>query len=322
MLPPGEYIPLESAIASLRRESPEVLKAIAKTINSVEPHAEFNRETIAGSRYGNSIPGFAITYGQLGAYLNTAVTRLVSVLIETKVGVIESSHVAVNREWLFNQREHAACQPEVMREIELRSYASHGATVTPIIQPLEDQDPKAARAELRKLNIRIERNLVIRPDDERDGEIERLLELLEVSNAEKIAATAEKTALAKMVRTLTIENDRLRISRANSAHPVASVQPTAPKAKKLKITNVEILNEEVRATRKAIAERARLMWSHEDYSKHKTMDMVRTIRCLAETEPMGRLPATDEVLARWLSEDAAPPFAKRPGRPRKEKSKK
>ncbi|RJX58653.1 hypothetical protein C6379_08930, partial [Pseudomonas syringae pv. actinidiae] len=73
MLPPGKYIPLESAIASLKRDHPEVLKAIAKAISSVDPRAEFNREIITGSKYGDSIPGFAITYGQLGAYLNTGV---------------------------------------------------------------------------------------------------------------------------------------------------------------------------------------------------------------------------------------------------------
>lgn len=197
MLQPGEYISLERAIVSLKRDHPEVLKAIAKAINSVDPHAEFNRETITGSKYGDSIPGFAITYGQLGAYLNTAVTRLVSVLIETEVGVIESSHVAVNREWLLKQREHAARQPEVVREIELKSYASHGAAVTPIIQPLADQDPKAARAELRKLNIRIERSLVIRPDDERDAEIERLRIQLEASTSRKNPLLLQSTRPTK-----------------------------------------------------------------------------------------------------------------------------
>lgn len=321
MLPPGEYIPLESAIASLRREFPEALKAIAKAINSFDPRTEFDRSTISGSKYGNSIPGFALTYGQLGAYLDIAVSKYASVIIETEVGVIESSYVAVNREWLLSQREHAARQPEVIREIALRSYASKGATVTPILPQLEDQTPEAARAELRKLNIRLERNLTIGPDDQRDREIERLQELLDASNAEKTAVTDEKTALARMVKTLTIENDQLRKARAQT-QPVQSVQPTAPKAKKHTPTNVEILNEEVRATRKAVAERARPLWLHEDFANHRTMDMVRTIRCLAETEPMGRLPETDEVLARWLSEDAAPPFAKRPGRPRKEKSKK
>ncbi|MCX4218740.1 hypothetical protein MKZ87_13935 [Pseudomonas sp. MCal1] len=322
MLPRGEYIPLESAIASLRREFPEALKAIAKAINSFDPRTEFDRETITGSKYGNSIPGFALTYGQLGAYLDIAVSKYASVLIETEVGVIESSHVAVNREWLLNQREYAAHQPEVIREVALRSYASKGATVTPILPQLEDQTPEVARTELRKLKIRIERNLTIGSDDQRDREIERLQGLLDISNADKVAATDEKTALARMVKTLTIENDQLRKARAQTAQPFVSVQPTASKAKKHTPTNVEIFNEEVRATRKAVAERARPLWLHEDFADHRTMDMVRTIRCLAETEPMGRLPETDEVLARWLSEDAAPPFAKRPGRPRKEKSKK
>lgn len=322
MLPPGEYIPLEHAIASLRRESLEALKAIAKAINSVDPHAEFNHETITGSKYGNSIPGFAITYGQLGAYLDTAVNKYASVFIETEAGVIESSHVAVSREWLIKQHAHAVRQPEVIREIAIRSRASKGATVTPLIPLLEDQDSQAALAELRKLKIRLERNLVIRPDNERDREIERLRALLEISNAEKVAATCEKAALAQMVKTLTIENDELRKARAQTSQLVASVQPAFPKSKQRTPTNVEILNEEARATRKAIADRARLLWLHEDFANHRTTDMVHTIRRLAETEPMGRLPETDEVLARWLSADAAPAFAKRPGRPRKEKSKK
>lgn len=322
MLSPEEYIPLEHAIASLRRESAVALKAIAKAVNSVDPRTEFERSTITGSKYGESIPGFSITYGQLGAYLDIAVNKYASVIIETEIGVIESAHVAINREWLLSQREQVACQPEVIREIALRSYASKGATVTPILRQLEDQNPEAARAELHKLNIRLERSLTIGPDDKRDEEIERLRELLEVSNAEKMSATDENAALARMVKTLTIENDQLRKARAEKMPSIVASQTEAPKPIKRPITNVEILNEEARATRKAVAEHARSLWGHEDFAKHRTMDMVQTIRRLAETEPMGKLPKSDVVLARWLSEDAAPPFAKRPGRPSKEKSKK
>lgn len=322
MIPKGEYVSLEGAIAALRRESPEVLKGIAKTINAVDPHAEFNRETITSSKQGNSIPGFAITYGQLGAYLNLAVSKYASVLIETEIGVVESAYVAVNREWLARQREHAARQPEVAREIAIRSRVSRGATVSPIQPRLEDQDPEAARAELRKLNVRIERHLVLRHDDRRDAEIERLLGLLEASNAEKAAEAAEKTALAKMVKVLTMENDQLRKERARATQPIELPKPDTLKAKRRTITNVEIFNEDARATRNAVAERARQLWNHGDFANHRTMDMVHTIRRLAETEPMGRLPKDDKVLARWLSEDAAPAFAKRPGRPRKENTKK
>lgn len=322
MIPKGEYVSLEGAIAALRRESPEVLKGIAKTINSADPHAEFNRETIHSSKYGSSIPGFAITYGQLGAYLNLAVSKYASVLIETEIGVVESAYVAVNRGWLARQREHAARQPEVAREIAIRSRVSKGATVSPIQPRLEDQNPEAARAELHKLNIRIERHLVIRQDDERDVEIERLLGLLEISNAEKAAGAAEKASLARMVKVLTIENDQLRKARAEATQLIEALKPDTLKAKKRKITNVEIFNESARATRKAVSERARQLWLHEDFANHRTTDMVQTIRLLAETEPMGALPQNDETLARWISKDAAPPFAKRPGRPSKEKTKK
>ncbi|GKS06577.1 hypothetical protein PSTH1771_16195 [Pseudomonas syringae pv. theae] len=318
MLPPGKYIPLESAIASLKRDHPEVLKAIAKAISSVDPRAEFNREIITGSKYGDSIPGFAITYGQLGAYLNTAVTRLVSVLIETEVGVIESSHVAVNREWLLNQREHAAHQPEVVREIELRSYASHGATVTPIIQPLEDQDPKAARAELRKLNVRIERSLVIRPDDERDAEMERLRIHLEASSAREKALAAKNDASDKAIKILTRENDQLRKERSSTQLPPASIATRKPDVKPRKLSNVEMRNEKARACQAQVKERAMSLWRHDDYAKHRTMDMVNVIRRLADSEPEWDLPKNDAALARWIS-SSAPEFAKRPGRPCKEK---
>ena len=318
MLQPGEYISLERAIVSLKRDHPEVLKAIAKAINSVDPHAEFNRETITGSKYGDSIPGFAITYGQLGSYLNTAVTRLVSVLIETEVGVIESSHVAVNREWLLKQREHAARQPEVVREIELRSYASHGATVTPIIQPLVDQDPKAARAELRKLNIRIERSLVIRPDDERDAEIERLRIQLEASTAREKSIAATVDASEKAIKMLTRENDQLRKERSSTQLPPASIATRKPDTKPRKLSNVEMRNEKARACQAHVKERATSLWRHADYAKHRTTDMVNVIRRLADSEPDWNLPKNDAALARWIS-SSAPEFAKRPGRPRKEK---
>lgn len=318
MLAPGEYIPLESAIASLKRDHPEVLKAIAKAINSVDPHVEFNRETITGLKYGDSIPGFTLTYGQLGAYLNTAVTRLVSVLIETEVGVVESSHVLVNREWLLNQRERAARLPEVVREIMLRSYGSNGATVTPITQPLEDQDPKAARAELRKLNIRIERSLVIRPDDARDAEIERLRILLEESATRVKALSGRNESAEKAIKILTRENDQLRRERSRAELPAVSTQIEKPNAKAKRLSNVEIRNEKARTCQAQVKARAVSLWQHDDYAKHRTMDMVNVIRRLAESEPDWDLPKNDSVLARWIS-SSAPEFARRPGRPAKGK---
>lgn len=319
MLSPEEYVPLESAIASLRRESAEVLKAIAKTVNSFDPRTEFSRSTITGSKYGESIPGFAITYGQLGAYLDIAVSKYASVIIETEVGVVESAHVAINREWLLSQREQAAGQPEVIREIALRSYASKGATVTPILRQLEDQTPEAARAELRKLNIRLERSLTIGPDDQRDEEIERLQVLLEVSNAEKMAVADENTALGRMVKTLTIENDQLRKTRADKVSPVVHPQSVVQQAPSRRPTNVEIRNDASRATREVVADLARSMWAHEDFTKYRTMEMALMIRRLTEAEHGDKLPKTDVVLARWLSADAAPPSAKRRGRTSKDK---
>lgn len=319
MLSPEEYVPLESAIASLRRESPEALKAIAKAVNSFDPRTGFNRSTITGSKYGESIPGFAITYGQLGAYLDIAVSKYASVIIETEVGVVESAYVAINREWLLSQREQAARQPEVIREIALRAYASKGATVTPILPQLEDQTPEAARAELRKLNIRLERSLTIGPDDQRDKEIERLQGLLEASNSEKMAEADEKTALARMVKTLALENDQLRKARTDKVSPAAQPQPAIHQTASRRPTNVEIRNDASRATREVVADLARSMWAHEDFTEYRTMEMALMIRRLTEAEHGDKLPKTDVVLARWLSADAAPPSAKRRGRTPKDK---
>lgn len=60
------------------------------------------------------------------------------------------------------------------------------------------------------------------------------------------------------------------------------------------------------------------LWRHDDYAKHRTMDMVNVIRRLADSEPEWDLPKNDAALARWIS-SSAPESAKRPGRPRKEK---
>ena len=317
-----EYVPLESAIASLRRESVEVLKAIAKAVNSVDARTEFSRDTIAGSKYGESIPGFAITYGQLGAYLEVAVNKYASVIIETEVGVVESAHVVINRDWLLRQRERAAAQPEVIREIALRSYASKGAHSTPIFGHLEDQTPETARIELRKLKIRLERSLTIGPDDQRDEDILRLQALLRDANADKKAMSDENIALSRMVRTITIENDQLRKTRADNAPSTLSPLPAVMHATSRKPTNVELRNDALRATRKIVADLAISMWKHEDCADYRTMEMAQMIRRLTEAEHGEKLPKTDVVLARWLSEDAAPPSAKRRGRPKMDKSKK
>ncbi|PWB33761.1 hypothetical protein DCO48_08885 [Pseudomonas sp. SDI] len=318
MISKGEYVSLEGAIASLRRESPEVLKGIANTINSADPNAEFNRETITASKHGDSIPGFAITYGQLGAYLNLAVSKYASVLIETEMGVVESAYVVVNRDWLARQREHAVRQPEVAKEIAMRYRVSKGATVSPIQRQLEDQDPKAARAELRKLNIRIERSLVIRPDDERDAEIERLRIQLDASSVREKYLAATVDASDKAIKILTRENDQLRKERSSTQLPPASIATRRPDTKPRKLSNVEVRNEKARACQAQVKERATSLWLHDDYAKHRTTDMVNVIRRLADSEPDWNLPKNDAVLARWIS-SSAPEFARRPGRPRNEK---
>lgn len=318
MIPPGEYLSLEGAIASLRRDAPEALRAIAKTINSADPWAEFNPETITASKFWKSIPGFAITYGQLGAYLNTAVNKYASVLIDTEIGAIESSRVLVNRDWLTRLYERAERQPEAIREIAIRSRASKGATVTPLIPLLEDQDPKAARAELRKLNIRIERSLVIRPDDERDAEIERLRIQLEASTSREKSLAATVDASDKAIKILTRENDQLRKDRSSKQLPPAPIATRKPDTKPRKLSNVEMRNEKARACQAQVKERATSLWRHDDYAKHRTTDMVNVIRRLADSEPDWNLPKNDAALARWIS-SSAPEFAKRPGRPRKEK---
>lgn len=314
MLSAENYVSLESAIALLRRESVEVLKAIAKAVNSLNPRAELGRDIVTGSKNGASIPSFSITYGQLGSYLDIAVKKYASVFIETGVGVVESAHVAINREWLLSQREIAACQPEVIREIALRSYASKGATITPIAQKLENQTPEASFAELRKLNIRLERSRTIGPDDQGDKEIARLQALLEVSNAEKVVVADENTALSRMVRTLTIENDQLRRARVEKESPATSAPSAPQQAISHRLTNVEIRNAASRATRAHVADLARTMWAHEDFSECRTMEMTLIIRRLTEAEYGNSLPKTDIALSRWLSADAAPASAKRAGR--------
>jgi hypothetical protein len=317
MLSPEEYMSLESAIASLRRESPVVLKAIAKMVNSFDPRAEFSRNTIDASAYGKTVQGFAITYGQLGAYLDIAVTKYASVLIETEVGVLESQHVKINREWLLAQREQVAGLPEVAKAIALRSCASNGATVTPILPQLEDQTPDSSRTELRKLNIRIERNLIIPADDDRGHEIERLQRLLDTTKAEKTAAIEDGAALTRMVKTLSLENDQLRKARVEKNNYADVHLPSAPQAITRPLSNVELLNVAKQKTRDAICSYARELWAHSDFAGCRTGKMAQIVRRAVDPELAKYLPATDTVLARWLTSDAAPPSAKRKGRPSK-----
>lgn len=320
MLLPEEYMPLEYAIASLRREAPEVLKAIAKAVNSFDPHTQFNCNTIDASEYGKTVPGFAITYGQLGAYLDIAVNKYASVLIETEAGVLQSQHVKINREWLLAQREQVARLPEVAKAIALRSYGSNGsngATITPIRPQLEDQTPDTARAELRKLNIRIERGLVIPGDDHRDQKIEQMQYLLDVAQAEKTAAIEEGAALTRMVKTLSLENDQLRKARVEKNTHADMPYPSASQMTKRPLSNVEILNVAKRQAREAICSHAMELWAHPDLAGCRTGKMAQIVRHSVDQELAKYLPETDAVLARWLTSDAAPPSAKRKGRPSK-----
>jgi hypothetical protein len=317
MLPPEEYMSLESAIASLRRDSPEELKAIAMAINSVDPNIRFTRSTIDGSEYGKTVQGFAITYGQLGAYLNLAVDKYASVLIETEVGVLHSQHVKVNREWLLAQREQVTQLPEVAKTLAFKSFRAHGAaTVTPIFSPLTDQNPDAARAELRKLKIRIEKILALPADDIRDQEIERLQILVHTSYAEKMAAIEAGVALARTVKTLTLENDQLRKARIEKPAPTNPLL-YEPNPAKRPLSNVEIRNAAIQKARETVCEVARGLWAHPDLAECRTGKMAQIVRRSVDQELLKLLPKTDIALGRWLTADAAPPSAKRKGRPSK-----
>jgi hypothetical protein len=317
MLSPEKYISLESAIASLRREAPEVLKAIAMAVNSVSPSTRFARSTIEGSEYGKAVQGFAITYGQLGAYLNLAVNKYASVLIETEVGVLQSQHVKVNREWLLAQREQAAQLPEVARAAVLRTSGAHGATVSPIFSPLIDQTPDTAHSELRKLNIRIEKHLTLPADDLRDREIQQLQMLVYTTHTEKMAAIEESAALARTVKTLTLENDQLRKARIEKPASTNFLLLQEPNTANRPLSNVEIRNAAIQKARETVCEKARGLWAHSDLAECRTGKMAQIVRRSVDQELLKLLPKTDIALGRWLTADAAPPSAKRKGRPSK-----
>lgn len=314
---PTDYISLEQAIAYIKRESPDALTEIARAINDQRPDVQFQPSVIISSKHGHSIPGFNFTYGQFGSYLDLAVRKHVSVLVETGAGTVQAEHVFINRSWLLEQYKLATSQPSVIQALKLRSYQAGGATVTPIQPPLQDQTPADSRIELAKLKIRLERHTMLRPDDERDKEIAQLREQLATANAERNKFADEQATLELTIKLLSTENDALRKERA----PTTGAQK-APKDTARKQSNVETFNEEQRATRNAVAEYARALWSHPDFSETRTMEMVHLIRRACETVPMGNLPATDARLAIWLSQDAAPPFAKRRGRPSGKKTKK
>jgi len=56
----------------------------------------------------------------LRAYLDLAVTKLSSVIIETGVGVIESRHVNISRTWLLAQSDPLATLPSSAKSISQR----------------------------------------------------------------------------------------------------------------------------------------------------------------------------------------------------------
>ncbi|WP_271196185.1 hypothetical protein [Pseudomonas turukhanskensis] len=310
MTKPEDYISLESAIAALRRDSPEVLKAMAMAIKSFSASNLVPQSVVEGVEYGRQIPNFAITHGQLGAYLDLAVTKHASVLIETQVGVVQSHHVKVNREWLSIQREQAMRVPDVARAIARRFSGSKGATVTPMFPELEDQDPREALSELRKVKVRLERNREIPADDARDLELDQIRHLLAASDAKGLAVTKENASLVMTVKTLTLENDRLRKVRSES--PVSS---SLMKSKP--ISNVEVRNAAIRRARESVADVARALWSYPDFANCRTGEMAPIVRRSVDPNLLVFLPKTDVTLARWLTKDSAPPSAKRKGRPAK-----
>lgn len=222
----------------------------------------------------------------------------------------------VNREWLLAQREQVAQLPEVAKALTFKSSSAHGATVTPIFSPLTDQTPDAARSELRKLKIRVEKILVLPADDIRDQEIERLQILVHTSHAEKMAAIEAGVALARTVKTLTLENDQLRKARIEKPDPTNFIL-FEPSPAKRPLSNVEIRNAAIQKARETVCEIARGLWAHSDLAECRTGKMAQIVRRSVDQELLKLLPKTDIALGRWLTADAAPLSAKRKGRPSK-----
>lgn len=189
--------------------------------------------------------------------------------------------------------------------------------MTPIVPLLENQTPESVQIELRKLNIRIERSLALLPDDQRDQEIGQLRTLLENAKAAELTAIEKAAGLAKMIKTLSLENDQLRKVRAEKNSHTVPLQQLPILVIERQQSNVEIRNLEIQKTREAVCSYARGLWAHEDLAKCRTRKMAEIVRKAFDSDLTKYLPKTDVVLARWLSEDAAPVSAKRKGRPSK-----
>lgn len=311
---PDDFIPLEFSIGALRRTAPMILTAIATAMKAYRPSDHISADLIGSRAYGKPIPSFAITYAQLSAYLDLAVIKHASVLIETDAGVVRSEHVYINRGWLLAQDEQMALIPSIAQTISLRSSGTLNASITPLYPQLEDQKPEAAIAELRRLRIQIDRSLVLPAIDARDREIEQLqaqvLSLVKArSQAEELSA-----AIARTLRMLTLENDQLRKARTQA---VPSKQLPPPVVAARPLSNVEHRNAAIRQARAEAANLARALWGSPDLADCRTGKMAQLVRNSIDSKYSEHLPATNIALGRWLSADAAPASAKRAGRPSK-----
>lgn len=314
MLSSDDLIPLDLTIDALRRTAPEVLAAIARAIGDYRPSDRISSDLVQGATYKESILGFYLTYAQLSAYLDLAVSKHASVIIETGAGVIESRYVSINRSWLLAQSEQLAMLPTAAKAIPQRLSGTAKVSVTPLLPHLDDQTSEAAREELRRLKIQVEKTLALPGVDQRDREIEQLRAQLATLAEEKGQADELAAALAKTLRMLTIENDQLRKARANDTALKESTPTPVPPTLRV-LTNVEKRNDMTRRVRDAVATYAKGMWESPDLANYRTGEMVRLVRATIDPTIAALLPKADATLGRWLTKDAAPSSAKRKGRP-------
>lgn len=314
MLSSDDFIPLEFSISALRQKAPKVLSAITAALKACRPSDYISSDLICYRSYGKQNPRFALTYAQLSAYLDVAVAKHASVLIETDTGAVRSECVFINRGWLLAQNEHVALQTGVAEPVALRFSGTAKASVTPLYPQLDNQTPEAVRAELRRLKIRTERISVLPGIDSRDREIESLQARLASLEEDKSQADEMNTALARNLKMLTLENDQLRKSRAE----VISVkQVPAPVQSPRHPSNVERRNTAKREARARVAKLASELWASPDLADCRTGKMAQLVRKSLDPQYSKLLPETDIALAKWLTEDVAPSSAKRGGRPSK-----
>jgi hypothetical protein len=313
-----DFVPLESAIGSLRQTAPAFLKAIASAVRTYRQSDVVSSELVSSRAYGKPIPGFTLTYSHLGDYLDLAVTKHAGVFIETEAGVFRAENVFINRRWLMALNELAILQPGVAQPIALRSFGTQKASVTPLFPQLEDQTPDSVRAELKRLKIQIERSLVLPGEDARDREIESLRAQLTSLEEAKSQSDELCTAQAMTLKMLTLENDQLRKTReeAVSSRVVpAFVEAVRPAERP--ISNVEMRNLAIREARCEAAKLAMALWASPDLAACRTGKMAQLVRDHIDAKYAELLPATNISLAKWLSSDVAPPSARRRGRPSK-----